>query len=153
MRTRVRHKTAATATIAAVALGIAAATAAAASAVPILAGPWSMGQKGYGHAKPRTIFNGGDPTGLVKMIHWTSWGGHRATGTGTADWVGPHQIVAQGQFEKGAKVVLFQLGSCHGRSAYNAIEWYFPSHGQKFSSGTYINACTGTYYLNGHPEP
>ncbi len=152
MRTRVRRKTAATATMAAVALGIAAATAAA-SAVPILAGPWSMGQKGYGHAKPRTIFNGGDPTGLVKMIHWTSWGGHRATGTGTAEWVGPHQIVAQGQFEKGAKVVLFQLGSCHGRAAYNAIEWYFPSHGQKFSSGTYINACTGTYYLNGHPEP
>ena len=152
MRTRIRHKTAATATIAVVALGIAAATAAA-SAVPILAGPWSTGQKGYGHAKPRTIFNGGDPTGLVKMIHWTSWGGHRATGIGTAEWVGPHQSVAQGQFEKGAKVVLFQLGSCHGRSAYNAIEWYFPSHGQKFSSGTYINACTGTYYMNGHPEP
>jgi hypothetical protein len=152
MRTRIRHRTAATATIAAVALGIAAATAAA-SAVPILAGPWSTGQKGYGHAKPRTIFNGGDPTGLVKTIRWTSWGGHRATGTGTAEWVGPHQSVAQGQFEKGAKVVLFQLGSCHGRSAYNAIEWYFPSHGQKFSSGTYINACTGTYYLNGHPEP
>lgn len=152
MRTRVRHKTAAAATIAAVALGIAAATAAA-SAMPILAGPWSIGQKGYGHAKPRTIFNGGDPTGLVKMIHWTSWGGHRAIGTGTAEWVGPHQSVAQGQFEKGAKVVLFQLGSSHGRSAYNAIEWYFPSHGQKFSSGTYINACTGTYYLNGHPEP
>jgi hypothetical protein len=152
MRTRIRHRTAATATIAAVALGIAAATAAA-SAVPILAGPWSTGQKGYGHAKPRTIFNGGDPTGLVKAIRWTSWGGHRATGTGTAEWVGPHQSVAQGQFEKGAKVVLFQLGSCHGRSAYNAIEWYFPSHGQKFSSGTYINACTGTYYLNGHPEP
>ena len=152
MRTRIRHKTAATATIAAVALGIAAATAAA-NTVPILAGPWSPGQKGYGHVKPSTIFNGGDPTGLVKAIHWTSWGGRRATGTGTAEWVGPHQIVAQGQFQKGAKVVLFQLGSCHGRAAYNAIEWFFPAHGQKFSPGTYINACTGTYYLHGHPEP
>jgi hypothetical protein len=51
------------------------------------------------------------------------------------------------------RVVLFQRGRCDGRSAYNAIEWYFPQHGQKFSPGTYINACTGTYYLHGHAEP
>jgi hypothetical protein len=122
----------------------------AAGRVPVLAGPWSRDQEGYGHAKPRTIFNGGDPTGLVKKIHWTSWGGPQAIGSGTGFWVGPHQVVAQGHFEKGAKVVLFQLGRCHGKSAYDAIEWFFPSRGQRFSSGTYINACTGKYYLNGH---
>jgi hypothetical protein len=129
------------------------AEASAAGQVPVLAGPWSMGQEGYGHVKPHTIFNGGDPTGLVKKIHWNSWGGQRATGNGTALWLGPHQIVAAGKFEKGARVVLFQLGLCQGRPAYNAIEWYFPHRGQKFSPGTYINACTGTYYMHGHPEP
>ena len=125
----------------------------AATSVPALAGPWAPSQKGYGHVKPRTIFNGGDPSGLVKKIHWKSWGAHRAIGTGTGLWIGPHQIVAQGRFEKGARIVLFQLGHCHGQPAYDAIEWYFPRHGQKFKAGTYINACTGTYYLNGHAEP
>jgi hypothetical protein len=152
VRRGVKHKTAVGAMTAAVLLGMGA-EAAGAGRVPVLAGPWAHGQQGYGHVKPRTIFNGGDPTGLVKMIHWHSWGGSRASGTGTAEWVGPKQIVAQGRFEAGAKVVLFQLGRCRGRSAYDAIEWYFPRHGQKFSAGTYINACTGTYYMNGHREP
>ena len=152
MRGGVRHKTAAAAMTVALVLG-SGAGASAAGNLPVLAGPWAPGQKGYGHVKPATIFNGGDPTGLVKAIHWNSWGGRRATGTGTALYVGPHQFVAEGKFENGARIVLFQLGRCDGRLAYNAIEWYFPGHGQMFSAGTYINACTGTYYLDGHPEP
>lgn len=151
MRHRMTHTTAFVAVLAAVAL-IVGAQAFAAGQVPVLAGPWSSGQQGYGHAKPRTIFNGGDPTGLVRTIHWSSWGGQRATGSGTAEWVGPHQTVAAGKFEAGATVVLFHLGRCHGRPAYDAIEWYFPRHRQRFSKGNYINACTGTYYLNGHAE-
>ena len=139
MRSSQRRKAAVVAMTAAIVLG-AGAVASAAAQLPVLAGPWSSGQKGYGHVKPHTIFNGGDPTGLVKTIHWNSWGGRRATGTGTALWVGPNQSVAQGTFETGVRVVLFQLGRCDGRSAYNAIEWYFPQHGQKFSPGTYIIA-------------
>lgn len=123
-----------------------------AESVPVLAGPWSLDQQGYGQVRPHRIFNGGDPTGLVKKIHWSSWGGPRALGKGTALWVGPNQFVAEGHFEKGVRIVLFHLGLCHGKPAYNAIEWYFPRHGQKFSPGNYINACTGTYYVNGHPE-
>ena len=152
MRSGARRRAAAVVMTAAAALGIGVEAAAAGQGL-VLAGPWAPGQHGYGHVKPRTIFNGGDPTGLVKAIHWSSWGGPRATGTGTALWVGPHQIVAQGKFETGARIVLFQRGRCHGRSAYNAIEWYFPQHGQKFSAGTYINACTGTYYMDGQPDP
>jgi hypothetical protein len=152
MRTGSRRTRAVVAITAAVVVSVAT-QASAAGPSPVLAGPWAPGQQGYGHVKPHTIFNGGDPTGLVKMIRWNSWGGRRAIGAGTALWVGPHQIVAQGRFEKGARIVLFQLGRCHGREAYRAIEWYFPSHGQKFSAGTYINACTGTYYMNGHPLP
>jgi hypothetical protein len=40
-----------------------------------------------------------------------------------------------------------------GRPACNAIERFFPAHGERCSPETYINACTGTYYMNGHPEP
>jgi len=52
----------------------------------------------------------------------------------------------------GRRFVLFQRGRCHGRPAYNAIEWYYPRHGERFSPGNYINACTGRYYTNGHPD-
>ena len=45
-----------------------------ATQVPILAGPWGSYQKGYGHTKPTTIFNGGDSTGLVQHIQWKTWG-------------------------------------------------------------------------------
>src|SRR5689334_16138228 len=33
----------------------------AAGQVPILAGPWGPNQKGYGHIKPNTIYNGATP--------------------------------------------------------------------------------------------
>jgi hypothetical protein len=116
-----------------------------ATQVPILAGPWGTYQKGYGHTKPTTIFNGGDPTGLVQRIRWKTWGGTQAIGAGRAEWVGPHQDVAEGT-QQPARIVLFQLGSCRGRRAYDAIEWYFPQHGQHFNPHQYINACTGAYY-------
>jgi hypothetical protein len=115
---------------------------------PILAGPWASNQEGYGHVKPARVYNGGDPTGLVTRIHWITWGHSKATGTGTATWVGPHQVVAEGR-PQSARIVLFQLGTCHGRRAYDAVEWYFPQHGQHFNARQYINACTGAYYPRG----
>ena len=107
---------------------------------PILAGPWGMGQEGYGHVAPRTIFNGGDPTGLVKDIEWLTWGGPRAVGVGLGFYAGPNQITAEAT-QQAAVIVLFQLGSCHGRRAYDAAEWYFPGHGEHFRPHTYIHAC------------
>jgi hypothetical protein len=132
------------ATLTFLATGVVAASADAASE-PILAGPWSSNQEGYGQVKPRRIFNGGDPTGLVTDIHWLTWGRSQAIGTGMAEWVGPHQDVAGGRPQP-ARIVLFRLGSCRGRRAYDAIEWYFPQHGQYFDAHQYINACTGIYY-------
>ncbi len=38
--------------------------------------------EGWGSAHPSRIFNGGDPSGLVKDIRWTSWGPSTALGTG-----------------------------------------------------------------------
>lgn len=112
---------------------------------PILAGPWAANQEGYGHAKPSTVFNGGDPTGLVRKIKWASWGGAQAVGSGISDYVSPHQDVAHGKQEP-VRIVAFDLGTCHGRPAYNAIEWYFPQHGQHFNGSVYIDPCTGAYH-------
>jgi hypothetical protein len=122
------------------------AAASAPAAVPTLgqlAGVFAHGT-GFGQVKPAKIFNGGDPTGLVTGVVWSSWGGARATATGTSDYVGPNQSVAQGT-EETATVVAFNLGTCDGKLMYQAVEWYFPQHGQAFNANQYENICTGTY--------
>jgi hypothetical protein len=37
---------------------------------------------GWGSAHPRTIFNGGDPSGLVTDVRWRGWGGRTAFAIG-----------------------------------------------------------------------
>jgi hypothetical protein len=113
--------------------------------LPTLGVQWGPGgQEGYGHVRPVTVFNGGDPTGLVLHITWTSWGGSTATGTGISYYDGPRQYVAQSTAQR-ATIVAFDLGTCGGHPAYQAVEWFFPQHGGKFSATTYINDCTGQY--------
>jgi hypothetical protein len=117
-----------------------------AGAVPVLgqlAGVFAQGQ-GFGQAQPAKIFNGGDPTGLVTNITWQSWGGRKAIGSGTAEYVGPNQSVATGT-QKPATVVAFHLGTCDGKLMYQAVEWYFPGEGQAFDPTHYENVCTGSY--------
>jgi len=117
-----------------------------AGAVPTLgqlAGDFAHGT-GFGQVKPAKIFNGGDPTGLVRNVVWTSWGGAQAAATGVSDYVGPGQSVATGT-EETATVVAFDLGTCDGKLMYQAVEWYFPQHGQAFDAGRYQNICTGSY--------
>ncbi len=65
-------------------------------------------------------------------------------GTGTSDFVGPQQTVATGTQEP-TTVVGFNLGTCDGKLRYQAVEWYFPQHGQSFNPSHYQNICTGTY--------
>ena len=116
------------------------------AAVPTLgqpAGVFAHGQ-GFGQVKPSRIFNGGDPTGLVTQVVWTSWGGAQAVATGISDYVGPGQTVAGGK-EEPAAVVAFKLGICDGRLMYQAVEWYFPQHKQAFDPGRFEDICTGTY--------
>jgi hypothetical protein len=108
-----------------------------------LAGVFAHGS-GFGQIRPSRIFNGGDPTGLVSHIAWTSWGGARAVGIGTSDYVGPTQSVATGS-QEAVTVVAFNLGTCDGRRMYRAVEWYFPQHGQAFNPRRYENVCTGAY--------
>jgi hypothetical protein len=108
------------------------------------AGDFAHGSSGFGQVKPAKIFNGGDPTGLVTNVVWSSWGGAQATATGSSEYVGPNQSVAQGTQET-ATVVAFNLGTCDGKLMYQAVEWYFPQHGQAFNPNQYENICTGTY--------
>ena len=42
-------------------------------------------------------------------------------------------------------IVAFDLGTCGGTLMYQAVEWFFPQHGQAFQANHYENVCTGTY--------
>lgn len=96
------------------------------SSAPVL-GPGNQlpGQIGFGHARPRKIYLGGDPSGLLCRIHWLTWGGRFAIGTATGLDVVGHQTTAEGKWAP-AVVVLSHLGSWHGRSAYLRYAWSFP---------------------------
>jgi hypothetical protein len=122
----------------------------AAHATPRLGRAWAAYQKGYGHAHPNTIFNGGDPTGVVQKIRWTGWGRPQAVGWGRAEYVWPGTAVADNGFTDGARVVAFHLGTCRGRRSYNAIEWYFPKYDEAFDARTYIDICNGKYHGVSH---
>ncbi len=88
--------------------------------------PWGPpSKKGYGEVKPATIFNGGDPTGLVTDTAWLSWGGGTATGIRRLRiHCAPGQITADGK-EAGAAVVAFDLGIRDGKRMHQKIEWFF----------------------------
>jgi WD40 repeat protein len=108
------------------------------------AGAFAVNGVGFGQVRPKEIFNGGDPSGMISHITWKSWGGSRAIGTGRALYVGPNQAVVNGT-EETATVVAFNLGACGGKLMYRAVEWYFPQHKQAFNPRQYENICTGGY--------
>lgn len=113
--------------------------------MPVLGHQWAPGQKGYGQPHPITVYNGGDPTGLVQKIHWAAWGSTRAVGVGVSTYIWPGTATADNSSVSGVRIVAFHLGTCRGRPSYNAVDWYFPKYGDRFNPHRYINACTGTY--------
>lgn len=106
-----------------------------------LAGSLSHGS-GFGQVKPPAFSNGGDPTGAVGSVVWSSWGTPTATATGVSDYVAQGESVAQGSQES-VSVVAFNLGYCAGQYMYQSVTWYFPQHGQTFSTTPSENICTG----------
>jgi hypothetical protein len=90
------------------------------------------GGAGFGQVKPSKVDYGGDPTSFVSNVKWSSWGGGRAVGHGTALWVWPGWCVACGGVELPATVVAFGRTTCQGHSAYAYVEWFFPSRGMSF---------------------
>jgi hypothetical protein len=122
-----------------VALGLAVALALGAAAMapglvdaqptPVLGSVWAPNQQGFGLAHPSHIYAGGDPTSVVKHIHWHRWGAWRATAhRAIAFWVPQEGSVADRHFAR-ATVVASHLGTCKGRRAYRKIEWWFPGEG------------------------
>jgi hypothetical protein len=133
------------------AIGVSAGFAAGRASAPTLGQPWAPAQNGYGEVRPRRVFNGGDPTGLVMHIHWKHWGAKRSWGWGTGIFVWPGTSVAEG-IRARARIVAYHLGQCHGVRSYNAITWFFPRYRQKFHPRQHINDCTGRYMGSGyHP--
>ncbi|MFC8678072.1 RNA polymerase sigma factor [Streptomyces griseorubiginosus] len=112
-------------------------------AAPLLGTLWAPNQKGYGLSKPTMFYNGGSPSGIVRGLNWTSWGGQRATGTGEALYV-TNASVADSPWEK-STVVAFDLGDCEGVQTYRKISTFFPQHGGRFDATQYIDVCTGEY--------
>jgi hypothetical protein len=83
---------------------------------------------GFGTARPRTIFNGGDPSGLVEHLTWSHWGSRTATAVGETAIFKP-----QGGYYPGlvrAELRASRPGHCHARGplAYTRLEAREPSH-------------------------
>jgi hypothetical protein len=106
------------------------------------AGPYV---EGFGAVEPSTVSAGGDGSSDIQSVHWSSWGGAQATGTGTALYVAADQTESEGIMEP-ATVVAFSLApsgcDIDEPPTYTAVEWYFPQHGQSFDPSRYLNTCT-----------
>lgn len=99
-----------------------------------------FGGSGFGSIEPAKIYLGGDPTGLVTGISWSSWGGATASGVGTGSYVAPNEVVAQAKLAP-VKIVAFDLGTCNGVYAYQKVEWYFAGEGESFNAKNAITTC------------
>jgi hypothetical protein len=109
---------------------------------------------GFGTVRPSVISYEGDPTSSVGGIHWSSWGGARATGHGSADWVWPGWCVACGSVELPATVVAFDKGPCDGGLAYRKLEWFFPTRGMTFDTRLGNgNVCAASQVTRFHEPP
>jgi hypothetical protein len=71
---------------------------------------------GWGSAHPHRLFNGGDLSGLIRRIHWSSWGGSEARARGQHFLFKP----SGGYYRHPVKIQLRakQIGECEGRAAY-----------------------------------
>jgi hypothetical protein len=76
---------------------------------------------GWGKAHPKRIFNGGDPSGLVRRIKWSHWGSATTTGRGWGNGFKP----SGGYYAKPVRTILKarHLGHCtaYGPSAYTVL--------------------------------
>jgi hypothetical protein len=115
--------------VAACALGGASAAAVAVSSTPTLGTHLGGATKGFGLVKPKTVFLGGDPTGLVTKLTWNSWGSPVTVGTGTGYYPPPgNPVVAAVK----VRVTLdaSKLGTCKGHKAYKRLSFTFHYKGK-----------------------
>lgn len=93
--------------------------------------------KGLGQSRPDLIYFGGDPTGRVMDVTWSSWGGDKAEATGLGNW----REAGVGTHEAPATVVAFDVGTCNGKRAYRKVAIFFPQHGESFDPANGVNVC------------
>lgn len=104
-----------------------------------------MSSDGLGEVRPRTIDFGGNSTGVVDGVSWSTWGGVTAQGRGTASFVPAGQANAGG-IPTRATVRAYGLTTCDGHPAYRNVTWWFPSKGETLKSvqaagGQTFNLC------------
>lgn len=126
------------------ALSVLAAARASADPEPTLGQVWASSQQGYGSVRPARISNGGDPTGTIWDVTWSSWGGAQAIGHGTSYWT-PLDGTTADSLARPATIVAYQLGMCHGTLMYRAAKWYFPGEGESFEPAGHYDICDGGY--------
>jgi hypothetical protein len=112
---------------------------------PTLGRAWNPNAEGYGTVAPANVNNGGDPTGDIWDITWSSWGGEQAIGTGTSYAIPPGAISVAQSVKQPATIVAYNLGNCDGQLMYQAAKWYFPGYGESFNPAGHYNICTGDY--------
>lgn len=93
--------------------------------------------KGLGQSRPDLIYFGGDPTGRVMDVTWSSWGGDKAEATGLGNW----REAGVGTHEAPATVVAFDVGTCNGKRAYRKAAIFFPQRGESFDPANGVNVC------------
>jgi hypothetical protein len=106
-----------------------------------LLGDAAAGAVGYGQAHPAHIGQATTSATQVTGLRWTHWGATQATATGTGYWLPPKaQSFSQAQ-PAPADVVAFDLGTCKGTRAYLKVEWFFPTHGERFIASDAAPIC------------
>jgi hypothetical protein len=112
--------------------------------------------QGWGTIRPKTIFNGGDETGLVKHIVWSSWGGRKAFGRGVG-FNPPINGPVAASVQMAAVVVAFDLGKCDDHRSYLRVRWYFPAHNPKYGEPVKYELTCNNYssskYFDKPPAP
>jgi hypothetical protein len=116
------------------------AAAVAASSTPVLGSAKTFqGGKGFGKVQPKTVFLGGDPTGLFQHLSWKHWGSSTATGTGTGFYPPPGKPTAD-SVKVPVTLVASSLGSCSGHTGYRKLATYFTYKGHK-KAGSKFSIC------------
>jgi hypothetical protein len=89
--------------------------------VPVLGAKKFAGRygEGWGHAHPKALFNGGDPSGYISGIVWHRWGKKRAYGWGKNAIFRPRG----GYYRHPVRIELRaqNLGKCGNRPAYTHL--------------------------------
>jgi len=91
--------------------------------LPTLGVSHSFGRfgRGWGLVRPEHLFNGGDPSGHVVDIHWSSWGDAAAYGKGKTWTYKPHGGYYRTKVAIKLKAVKVRRCRSTGRRAYSEM--------------------------------